>query len=190
MENNMATVNLDASIRKGTGKGVARKIRRTGLVPATIYAGGIEPTLVTINPLELTLAFQRTGDPNTLVDIKTDDGVQKSCLVKEVQRHPVSGAIRHVDFYNVDSNKEIVVHVPVRTTGRAVGIQMGGTLRVIIRTLAVRCLPANIPSSIDIDVTDLDIAKFIRVSDLPQSDTHSFVFKSDFNVLTVMKKRG
>ena len=186
----MATVNLDATIRNGTGKGVARKIRRTGLIPATIYAGGAEPTLITINPLELTLAFQRTGDPNTLVDIKSDDGTEKSCLVKEVQRHPVSGAIRHVDFYNVDSNKEIVVHVPVRTTGRAVGIQMGGTLRLIVRTLAVRCLPANIPSAIEIDVTNLDIAGFIRVSDIPQSDTYTFVFKTDFNVATVVKKRG
>ena len=79
----MATVNLDATIRTGTGKGVARKIRRSGLVPATIYAGGNEATLITIDPLALTLAFQRTGDPNTLVDIKADDGTEKSCLVKD-----------------------------------------------------------------------------------------------------------
>ena len=186
----MATVNLDATIRTGTGKGVARKIRRSGLVPATIYAGGNEATLITIDPLALTLAFQRTGDPNTLVDIKADDGTEKSCLVKEVQRHPVTGDIRHVDFYNVDPNKEIVVNVPVRTTGRAIGIQMGGALRLIVRTLSIRCLPANIPSQIEIDVTNLDIGKFIRVSNLEASENYEFVFKSDFNVVTVVKKRG
>ena len=186
----MATVNLDATIRTGTGKGVARKIRRNGLVPATIYAGGIEPTLITINPLELSLAFQRTGDPNTLVDIKANDGTEKTCLVKEVQRHPVSGDIRHVDFYNVDHSKKILVNVPVRTKGRAIGIQMGGALRMIVRTLTLRCLPANIPAFIEIDVTDLQIGKFIRASDLTAGDEYDFVFKSDFNVVTVVKKRG
>ena len=186
----MATVNLDATIRTGTGKGVARKIRRNGLVPATIYAGGKEPALITINPLDLTLAFQRTGDPNTLVDIQADDGTKKSCLVKEVQRHPVSGDIRHVDFYNVDPKQEIVVNVPVRTTGRSIGIQMGGSLRLIVRTLSIRCLPANIPSVIEIDVTNLEIGKFIRVSNIESADNYSFVFKSDFNVATVVKKRG
>ena len=186
----MATVNLDASIRTETGKGVARKIRRTGLVPATIYSGGTEPTLITINPQALSLAFQRTGDPNTIVDISVDEATAQSCLVKEVQRHPVSGNIRHVDFYNIDPKKEIEVNVPVRTTGRAIGTQMGGALRLIVRTLTIRCLPANIPSFIEVDVTELNIGKFIKASHVPSSDTYEVVFKSDFNVVTVVKKRG
>jgi large subunit ribosomal protein L25 len=190
MENNMATVDLDASIRTGTGKGVARKIRRTGLIPASIYSGGVLPTLVTIDPLALTLAFQRTGDPNTIVDIKVDGGEGRSCLVKEVQRHPVSGAIRHVDFYSVDANKEIVVDVPVRTKGRAIGTQMGGTLRLIVRSLTIRCLSSNIPSVIEVDVTDLDIEQFIRASQIPVEESYKLVFKADFNIATVMKKRG
>ena len=186
----MATVNLDASTRTGTGKGVARKIRRTGLVPASIYSGGVQPTLITIDPLALSLAFQRTGDPNTLVDIKVDGGKGASCLVKEVQRHPVSGAIRHVDFYSVDADKEIVVDVPVRTTGRAVGTQMGGSLRLIVRSLSIRCLPSNIPPVIEVDVSELNIAQFIRASEIPAAENYKLVFKADFNVVTVMKKRG
>ena len=136
------------------------------------------------------MAFQRTGDPNTLVDITANDGTEKSCLVKEVQRHPVSGDIRHVDFYNVDPNKEIVVHVPTRAAGKAIGIQMGGTLRMIVRKLSIRCLPANIPECIEIDVTNLQIGMFIRASDIAASDKYELVFKSDFNVATVVKKRG
>ena len=65
----MATINLSATVREGTGKGVARKIRRAGLVPASIYRGGQEPSLITIDPNTLTLAFEKTGDPNTLVNI-------------------------------------------------------------------------------------------------------------------------
>jgi large subunit ribosomal protein L25 len=190
MENNMATVNLEASTRTGTGKGVARKIRRTGLVPASIYSGGVLPTLITIDPLALSLAFQRTGDPNTLVDIKVDGGKGTSCLVKEVQRHPVSGAIRHVDFYSLDAKKEIVVDVPVRTKGRAIGTQMGGSLRLIVRYLTIRCLPSNIPSVIEVDVTDLNIEQFIRASELPAAEGYVLVFKADFNVVTVTKNRG
>lgn len=186
----MATVNLDASIRSGSGKGLARKIRRTGLVPASIYSGGEVPTHITINPDILTLAFEKTGDPNTIVDIKVDNGEASSCLVKEVQRHPVSGRIRHVDFYRVQDDKPIVVHVPIRTVGRAIGTQMGGTLRLIVRSLAIRCLPGNIPSKIEIDVTELDIENFIRVSGLPKNDNYDLVFKADFNIVTVMKKRG
>ena len=103
----MATVNLNASSRLGTGKGVARKIRRNGLVPASIYRDGKEPSLITIDPNTLTLAFEKTGNPNTLVNISVE-GDEKTCLVKEVQRHPVTGVIWHVDFYSVKDDEEIV----------------------------------------------------------------------------------
>ena len=186
----MATVNLDASSRNGTGKSVARKIRKEGLIPASIYRGGEVPTLITIDPQALTLAFEKTGDPNTLVNISVDSGDSRACLVKEVQRHPVTGRIRHVDFYNVQEDASIVVNVPVRTKGRAIGTQMGGALRLIVRTLSVRCLPTQIPSAIEVDVTELNIGKFIRVSQLPAVESYEFVFKSDFNIVTVVKKRG
>ena len=186
----MATVDLDASSRTGTGKSIARKIRKEGLVPASIYCGGETPTLITIDPKTLTLAFERTGDPNTLVNISVDSGSSRSCLVKEVQRHPVSGRIRHVDFYNVQDDAPIVVNVPVRTKGRSIGTQMGGALRLIIRTLAVRCLPTQIPSVIEVDVTELNIGKFIRASQLPAVEGYEIVYKSDFNIVTVVKKRG
>ena len=186
----MATVNLDASSRTGTGKGVARKIRKEGLVPASIYRAGELPTLITINPAELTLAFEKTGDPNTLVNIQVDKGDSRACLVKEVQRHPVSGVIRHVDFYNVKEDEAITVQVPVRTKGRAIGVQMGGSLRLIVRTLSVRCLPTKIPSVIEVGVDDLNIGKFIRVSQLPKDEDFEYVFKADFNIVTVVKKRG
>ncbi|MEC7983916.1 MAG: 50S ribosomal protein L25 [Myxococcota bacterium] len=185
----MATINLNASSRNNTGKGVARKIRRDGLIPASIYRDGKAPTLITIDPNVLTLAFEKTGNPNTLVKISVD-GNDKTCLVREVQRHPVSGVIWHVDFYNVKDDEEISVSVPVRTVGRAIGTRMGGSLRLIVRELTIRCLPGNIPSTIDVDVTDLDIGKFIRMSELKDSDNYKLVFKSDFNIVTVVRKRG
>lgn len=187
----MSTITLDASARTNTGKGAARKIRAKGMIPASVYRAGNNPTLITLNPTELTLAFERSGNPNSLVELKLDDG-SFLCLVKEVQRHPASGAIRHVDFYEVDENQEIVVSVPVSIVGKSVGVAMGGALRLIRRDLNVQCKPAHIPATIQVDVTNLDIGKFIKVNTItaPENATILFDEKGIFNVVTVVKRRG
>ena len=187
---NATTIELQASVRSKTGKGIARKIRKTGLVPATIYRGGQTPNLITINPKELSLAFHRTMNRNTLVNISLEDGNTKLCLVKEVQRHPVSGSIRHVDFYNVDLNEKITISVPVSTVGKAAGTVLGGKLRVIRRDLDLQCKPNDIPFSIKVDVTELEEDQFIRASQISAPANCELVFAADFNVVTVVRKRG
>ena len=84
----MSTIEMSVAAREGTGKGVARKLRRSGVVPAVIYRGGNTPTKISIDPNALTLAFERSGNPNTLVKLDVD-GSSFTCLVREVQRHPV-----------------------------------------------------------------------------------------------------
>ena len=112
--------------------------------------------------------------------------------MKEVQRHPVSGNIRHVDFYNVKDDELIVVDVPVEIVGKAVGVAMGGTLRKIRRDLQVRCLPKDIPACIEADVTTLDIGNFLKVNEITNPSGVEILFddKSIFNVATVIKRRG
>jgi large subunit ribosomal protein L25 len=187
----MATVNLSASQRKDLGKGNARKIRAKGVIPASIYRSGNEPSLITIDPNILSLKFEKSGNPNTLVNIQVEGGEEKLCLVKEVQRHPVTGVIRHVDFYSVDKNDKITVEVPVSTTGKAVGIELGGTLKLICRYLKVECKPQDIPATVAVDVSELDIGRFIRASAIPAPENSKIVFDSDFNVVTCVKgKKG
>jgi large subunit ribosomal protein L25 len=186
----MSTITLDANIRTTTGKGAARKIRSTGSVPASIYRGGNEPTLITLNPQELTLAFDRSGNPNNLVDLKVNDN-NFLCLVKEVQRHPASGVIRHVDFYQVDETEELTVSVPVSIVGRSVGVSAGGTLRLIQRELDVKSKPQYIPAIIEVDVTDLGVGEFIKVDAVISPKNTAIVFDESrvFNVATVIKSR-
>ena len=187
----MSTISLGVSVRTNTGKGAARKIRATGFIPASIYRAGNEPTLISLDPRELTLAFERTGNPNTLVDLKVEDN-SFLCLVKDVQRHPASGVLRHVDFYQVDESEEIVVSVPVKIVGRSAGVAMGGALHLIRRELNVKAKPQNIPAFIEVDVTPLEIGKFIKVDAIPSPENAEIIFDGAgvFNVVTVVKRRG
>ena len=188
----MSSVTLMASERSQTGKSVARKIRRGGNnIPASIYSNGEPASLIIIDSLELEKAFERTGNPNTILDIQAGE-YTASCLVKEVQRHPVSGAIRHVDFYKISNDVEVTVEVPVKMIGRAVGTTLGGKLRLIRRTLPVRCLPANIPATVDVDVTSLDIGQFLKVDSITNPEGATIVFDDStvYNVVTVIKRRG
>jgi large subunit ribosomal protein L25 len=183
---------MNAVVRTQTGKGAARKIRNGGLVPAIVYRAGNEPSLVNIDPKILTVLFEKTQNPNTLVKLDIDNGQEATCLVKEVQRHPVSGDIRHVDFYQVSEKENIVVLVPVKTVGRAIGTTLGGALRIVRRELEVSCKPQFIPEAIEVDVTNLDIGKFIKVNEIVNKKGTEILFdeKGIFNVVTVIKRRG
>ena len=185
----MATINLKAESRESTGKGAARKIRATGSIPSVVYRGGESATSVSINPKELELQFQRSGNPNTLVELELADGA-RTCLVQKVQRHPVSGEILHVDFYEVVPDQQVQVNVPVETEGRAAGVRAGGKLQLIQRELTVRCRPGDIPATVKVDVTNLEIGKFIRASQVPAPANTELVITTDANVVTVIGKRG
>ena len=144
----MENITLSSSLRTNLGKGSARTIRRTGLIPAIYYREGREPTLITINPRLLQLSFDKSGNPNHLVNIEIDGKVAATCLVKDVQRHPVTGNIRHVDFYQVEKDEVITISVPIEIVGKSIGVQMGGDLRTIRRTVDVTCKPGDIPATI------------------------------------------
>jgi large subunit ribosomal protein L25 len=185
----MATISLKATSRTSSGKGIARKIRRDGNIPAVVYRGGKDALKLVIDPTEITLKFNRTGNRNTLVKLDLDEG-SRLCLVREVQRHPVSGALRHIDFYEVADDQYITVIVPVEPVGTAKGIKLGGKLQLMTRDLKVRCKPADIPATVQVDVTELVIDSFVRVSELTAPENTELVYGGDFNVLTVAGKRG
>lgn len=185
----MATVSLAANLRVGTGKGVARKLRNSGSVPGVVYSGGQSAIAVSINPAELEYAFSKTGDPNTLVELALGDATHL-CLVKAVQRHPVSKVLQHIDFYEVVGDKPVVVNVPVRATGIAKGIKLGGRLQVVRRSISLRALPANIPAAIEIDTTEMVVGDFVKVSQIPAPTGCTMLFNNDYNVLAIVGKRG
>lgn len=185
----MATVSLDANLRTATGKGAARKARAAGALPAVVYRAGDSATHITIDPEALELAFQKSGDRNTLVELDITGDRKRTCLVKHAQRHPVDRHLEHVDFYEVEADQQVTVPVRVNPIGTARGLKLGGKLQVIRRTLDVRAKPADIPASVDIDVTKMLVGDFVRVSAVKAPANTELVYANDFNVVAIVGKR-
>jgi large subunit ribosomal protein L25 len=161
----MARLELDVSVREGTGKGVARKLRAKGAIPAVVYGSGAETIALSVDESMLQ-AVVRQGS-NQIIDLKGPSGFDgRLVLVKELQRHPVSRRLLHCDFYTVDTSQTIEVSIGVHVEGRPHGVEMGGILEVVLREIEVRCLPLAIPERLDVDVSALDIGDALHVFDL------------------------
>lgn len=161
----MAEVRLAAERRAGVGKGVARKARAAGKVPAIVYGRGMEPLAVQVDRRELVTALHTEAGMNVLLDIEID-GETTLALTRELQRDPVKGTLLHADFVRVDRKQEIEVEVPVQTIGEPEGVREGGVLEHQLFTLHVRCLPTNVPEHIDADVSRLRVGDSLKVGDL------------------------
>jgi large subunit ribosomal protein L25 len=185
---NRVSFTLNAEPRDAYGKGPARKARRSGKIPAVVYRAGIPSQSLLLQEKELSDGLRANQSRNVLVAVQ-DNGKNRTCLVRQVQRHPVSRNIEHVDLYEVESSDSVTVQVPLVATGRAVGVRAGGLLRLLVRNVSVRCSPLSIPSSIEIDVTDLDAGKFIKASQLKPGAGITVTFARDYNVVTVEGKR-
>ena len=185
----METVSLAASARAELGKGATRKIRQAGGLPAVVYQGGEDSLPITIDPKQFKTVFRKANNPNVLVKLDLA-GEDRVCLVKEIQRHPVTYEPEHVDFYQVRPDQAVTVNVRLDTTGSAAGVKKGGTLRLIRRQLVVQCLPGLIPDAIVVDVTELDVGQFGKVSEVVAPEGCTLVHTTDFNVVTVMGKRS
>lgn len=179
---------ITASARPDTGKGVARKLRREGLVPAVLYADGTESRPLAVDPKALTDLFRHTRNRNTVVQLDFD-GEKVEAIVKEVQRHPVSRELRHVDFLRVTQGKIIEVMVPVNPVGRPAGASLGGRIRLVRRDLKIRASYEHIPPTLDIDVTPLHIGDIVKASEIATPDGVSLVMEADFNVIACYGKK-
>jgi len=161
----MERLALEVEARDSRGKGAARKLRAKGLIPAVLYGAGSEAVALQISGHVLEKATHIGA--NQLFDLSgTPAAKGKLVLLKELQRDPLSRRVVHCDFYAVDTTKKLIVQIPLHLTGKAVGVDLGGVLEPLIRDIQVSCLPLNIPSSLDIDVSALNIGDALHASDL------------------------
>jgi large subunit ribosomal protein L25 len=161
----MQRVQLEVSAREATGKGVARKLRASGRIPAIVYGTGVDPVALSVDRLALDKIVQRSV--NALVDLKGPRAVDgRLALLKELQRDPLRRRLLHCDLYLVDPNKPITVSVPVHFEGKPRGVEQGGVLEPLLRELEVSCLPMAIPEVISVDVSQLDIGHSLHVGEL------------------------
>ncbi len=181
----MEILELQVEPRQQVGKGVARKFRRMGKLPAILYGRKREPTPLAIPTKE----FQRkiaAIEGAHLIRLKGDGMGECLTLVKDVQRHPVTDAFLHVDFYEVDLAEKLTVSAPLHFVGKAAGVALGGILQPLRREIDVRCLPMQIPEFIEVDVSHLGIHDTIHVSELRLPEGVEAVYTEDFTLVTVL----
>lgn len=184
----MADNTLVVESREGTGKGVARKLRNSGRVPAVFYVGGQPATPIQLDPrlLEASLRHSAAG-LNTLFDLEGAGLDGKLALIKELQRDPVKGFIVHADLYAVDVKQTLQVSVPVHASGTPVGVSMeGGILDQALREVEVECLPRAIPEELLVDVSALGIGDSIHVGEIPLPEGVSLISDPELPVVSVV----
>ena len=162
----MAVIALSGSRRENLGKGGARKARMAGEIPGVLYGHGETPIPVSVGARDFQLAMRTHRGGNPIVNLAVSGG-EYTALVRDVQYDPVTHDILHLDFQHISLTETIEVRVAVHLTGLPVGVKDGGgILETILRELEVRCLPTAIPSSIDVDVTALNVGDSIHVRDI------------------------
>ncbi len=183
----MAKSVLNVETRVRTGKGGSRKVRQDGLVPAVVYGKGVEALNLRLDPKALQKAVATEAGWNTLITLKGDgafDGlvvILKDMQIDAIRRNPT-----HVDFLAIDLNKTLAVMVPVQPVGKSKGEIEGGTLQLVRHEVEVYCLPTNIPTSLEIDVTALNIGEVVHIDEVSLPEGVESQHDVNFTVLTVV----
>ena len=186
----MELLELKAVTRTDAGKGQARTLRREGRLPAVLYGPNTDPVMLSIDLSELEDILKGGSAGQALLNITVDDGKKThTAMIKELQASPLSREYLHVDFYEVDMKRKINVMVPVTTTGKCIGIEMGGMIQLIRRELEVLCLPGEIPEFIEIDITELNIGDSVHVEDVKLEGDVEIPHDVDFTILTILSAK-
>ena len=163
----MKSITINGSQRESVGKSATKSLRNAGQVPCVIYGGD-----KTIHFAADALAFNKlvyTPDVHTVV-IALEDGTKIDAILQDIQFHPVTDTILHIDFYQIFEGKEVSMEIPVRITGNSPGVRNGGVLRIVNRSLRVKALPKNLPDFLNADISNMKIGDVMTVADLLGDD--------------------
>lgn len=161
-----AMFTIQASARVAGGKGAARRVRKGGQIPAVAYGKGMNTLALSIAPKDVLAVLSSERGRNSVVDMKVGDARQLLVMIKDYTYHPLTRSLLHVDFVEVKLDRTVDVDVPLFPTGKAVGVTLGGVLRQVFRTVAVRSLPDRIPLKLEVDVSHLKLNEHIATQDL------------------------
>lgn len=184
----MGRLILEAEARDGTGKGIVRKLRREGFIPAVLYGLKQKPESLKVKEEDFE-EVKRGGAEHAVIEIKVGESAKTPAVVKEEQFDRVSGGLLHVDFCRVSLTEKLKFFVPVVTTGESAGVKVGGVLEHILREIEVECLPDKMPENIEIDVTDLEIGDSVHIRDIDSPEGVEIVTDGSRGVISVMAPR-
>jgi len=169
--------------REKVGKASSRELRKSGMIPATIYGLGEAAVSIGISPKIVARVLASDTGMNTMLHLQREGtDIKRHVIIKDLQRDPVTGRLSHVDFMRVDPTHKVKVHVPIVLKGTPAGVKEGGLLDFVHRTIEVECLPAFIPAHIDIEVDHMVVGDVIRL-DQVKLDSHLTVIGDAHNVI-------
>jgi large subunit ribosomal protein L25 len=162
--------NVKAAGRESRGKNEARRLRKSGSIPAIVYGASKAPAAVAVDPKLIFRILKSDSGHNTIFDLELD-GEKTKAMIVDWQTEPIKGSLLHIDLKRIAMDQKLVVTVPVVLKGEAIGVKtQGGIMEQVLREVEIECLPADIPAHIDVDVTHLEFGQVLRVSDLPHGE--------------------
>jgi large subunit ribosomal protein L25 len=185
----MAEQKLVGETREGTGKGVNRKLRAAGRVPAVLYGHGMDPIALSVDSRELVHLFHTGAGTNVLVDLVVD-GTDHLAMAREIQRDHIRGRYVHVDFLEVRRDQKITISVPIKVVGDSVGVKAGGVVEHHLWDLQVECLPTNVPEAVEADISSLEIGSSLKVADLVAPEGTTILTGPDESVVAVQQPQA
>jgi large subunit ribosomal protein L25 len=166
-------------------KNAARRVRAAGKIPAVLYGPGHDPVAIEVDPKQIArILFSETGH-NTIFDVEVSGQQAAKAMVVDWQREPINDRLIHIDLKRIAMDKVLHVKVRVKLLGIPEGVKSGGILEQVIREVDIECLPADIPSHFNVDVSHLDLHGVLRVSELPHSDKFKYLNSEDATVAHV-----
>jgi len=182
------TREINVEARLGSGKGVARKLRRAGKIPGVFYGFRTDPIKLALEPARLIEALSTPKHKNTLLRTvsEQDELNGRLAMVKDIQRHPVSRQFLHVDLIEIYTDRPVYAEIPIEIKGHAKGVDLGGTMDHSLRFIAIKCPADRIPVSIDIDVTEMEIGDSIKISELAVGEGVEILEDEHTSVVSVL----
>ncbi|MBA3916323.1 MAG: 50S ribosomal protein L25 [Acidobacteriales bacterium] len=166
---------LEATVRTPGTKNDARRVRQGGQIPAVVYGAGKDSAAVAVDPRQVTRILNSRTGHNTIFDLALD-GERTKAMIVDWQYEPIKGKLLHIDLKRIAMDKKLTVSVPIVLKGESVGVKTeGGILEQLLREIEVECLPSDIPSGIEVDISELTFGKILRVSDLPHPENVEFL---------------
>lgn len=181
----MKSITIQGTKRENVGKKSTKALRDAELVPCVVY-GGEQPLHFSTEEKSFKNLVYTPEAHTVVIEL---DGKKIEAVLQDIQFHPITDKILHVDFYQLSANKPVVMSVPVRITGRAKGVVAGGVLRQSFRKLTLKAIPANLPDEIVIDVTPLRIGNKLYVGDI-KNDAYTFLHPDNAVIAAVKMSRN
>jgi large subunit ribosomal protein L25 len=181
-------VKLKAQRRDGIGRSAVRKLKARGIVPAIVYGAKDKPQALQVSLRDVSAMLSHASGENILVELEIEgEKSNRMAMVQEIQHSPLGGDVLHVDFHAVSMDETVHADVPLEATGVPNGVKnFGGLLEQSLRTLAIECLPADLPDKVTVDVSALNIGDAIHVRDIPLPNGVTAKAQSDLTAFSVL----